>query len=258
MRDTNPRRLTFAPTVAAFPVWATNERFLYMLGRGSEGGVYEQTLFGQPRLLFNRSGEFPLPTSATGQGRAVVFTTVADPAMGADIWIWTDKDAPLITREGDQTQAQLSADGRWLAYVSNETGRDEVFVAAFRFDESTGNATVGDSVPVSAGGGFAPRWRGDGKELFYLKIDGSVMAIEATAAPAFSPGPAAVHRPGRVSGMGRDTRRQSIPVRRTHRTAAAARHHLRLAVRAAVVTWGLASPTPRQNKRRPKRFQSRS
>jgi hypothetical protein len=190
MRDTNPRRLTFAPTVAAFPVWATNERFLYMLGRGSEGGVYEQTLFGQPRLLFNRSGEFPLPTSATGQGRAVVFTTVADPAMGADIWIWTDKDAPLITREGDQTQAQLSADGRWLAYVSNETGRDEVFVAAFRFDESTGNATVGDSVPVSAGGGFAPRWRGDGKELFYLKIDGSVMAIEATAAPAFSPGPA--------------------------------------------------------------------
>ena len=42
--------------------------------------------------------------------------------------------------------------------------------------------SVGDSVPVSAGGGFAPRWRGDGKELFYLKIDGSVMAIEANTA----------------------------------------------------------------------------
>jgi hypothetical protein len=120
----------------------------------------------------------------------VVFTTVADPAMGADIWIWTNKGAPLITREGDQTQAQLSADGRWLAYVSNESGRNEVFVAAFRFDESTGDATVGDSLSVSAGGGFAPRWRGDGKELFYLKVDGSVMAIEADGAPAFSSGPA--------------------------------------------------------------------
>ena len=95
-----------------------------------------------------------------------MFTTVADPAMGADIWIWTNKCAPVITRAGDQTQAQLSADGRWLAYVSNETGRNEVFVAAFRFDESTGDATVGDSVPVSAGGGFAPRWRGDGRNCF--------------------------------------------------------------------------------------------
>jgi hypothetical protein len=158
--------------------------------------------------------------------------------MGADIWIWTNKGAPLITREGDQTQAQLSADGRWLAYVSNETGRNEVFVAAFRFDESTGDATVGDSLSVSAGGGFAPRWRGDGKELFYLKVDGSVMAIEADGAPAFSSGPAqtAVHRAGSVSGMGRDKRRQSIPVRCTYCTAAAARHHLRLAVRAAEVT----------------------
>jgi eukaryotic-like serine/threonine-protein kinase len=188
-RDTNPRRVTFAPTLAAFPVWVTSERFLFTLG-GPDGSVYEQTIGGQRRLLFSRNGGWPMPTSTTAGGRVVVFTTVADPAMGADIWIWTNKGAPLITREGDQTQAQLSADGRWLAYVSNETGRNEVFVAAFRFDESTGDATVGDSLSVSAGGGFAPRWRGDGKELFYLKVDGSVMAIEADGAPAFSSGPA--------------------------------------------------------------------
>jgi DNA-binding winged helix-turn-helix (wHTH) protein len=186
-RDTNPRRVTFAPTLAAFPVWVTSERFLFTLG-GPDGSVYEQTIGGQRRLLF--SGEFPMPTSTTAGGRVVVFTTVADPAMGADIWIWTDKAAPLITREGDQSQAQLSPDGRWLAYVSNETGRNEVFVASFRFDESTGDASVGDGVPVSDGGGFAPRWRGDGKELLYLKIDGSVMAIEADAARTFSSGPA--------------------------------------------------------------------
>jgi hypothetical protein len=171
-------------------VWVTSERFLFRLGGGPDGSVYEQTISGQRRLLFSRKGEFPIPTSATAGGRAVVFTMVADPAMGTDIWIWTDKGAPLITREGDQSQAQLSPDGRWLAYVSNETGRNEVFVASFRFDESTGDASVGDSVPVSDGGGFAPRWRGDGEELLYLKIDGSVMAIEADGAPGFSSGPA--------------------------------------------------------------------
>lgn len=80
--------------------------------------------------------------------------------------------------KGDQAQPQLSPDGRWLAYVSNETGRNEVFVASFRYDASTGTVGVGESVPVSAGGGFAPRWRGDGNELFYLKVDGSVMAID--------------------------------------------------------------------------------
>lgn len=188
--DTNPRRLTFAPNLAAFPVWATNERFFYMLGGDVEEGVYEQTIAGARRLLFNRHREFPLPTSATADGRAIVFTTVADPAMGADIWIWTTKAAPLITREGDQTQAQLSPDGQWLAYMSNETGRNEVFVAPFRFDSSTGDATVGDSMPVSDGGGFAPRWRGDSRELFYLKADGSVMAIQGGAARTFSSGPA--------------------------------------------------------------------
>jgi eukaryotic-like serine/threonine-protein kinase len=188
--DTNPRRLTFAPNLAAFPVWATNERFFYMLGGGAEEGVYEQTIAGPRRLLFNRHREFPLPTSATSDGRAIVFTTVANPAMGADIWIWTTKAAPLITRQGDQAQAQLSPDGRWLAYMSNETGRHEVFVAPFRFDESTNDATVGDSIPVSDGGGFAPRWRGDSRELFYLKADGSVMAIEAGATRTFSSGPA--------------------------------------------------------------------
>jgi eukaryotic-like serine/threonine-protein kinase len=188
-RETNPRRVTFAPTLAAFPVWVTSERFLFTLG-GPDGSVYEQTIGGQRRLLFSRNGIFPMPTSTTAGGRAVVFTTVADPAMGTDIWIWTDKGAPLITREGDQSQAQLSPDGRWLAYVSNETGRNEVFVASFRFDESTGDASVGHSVPVSDGGGFAPRWRGDGEELLYLKIDGSVMAIEADPARTFSSRPA--------------------------------------------------------------------
>jgi len=89
--------------------------------------------------------------------------------------------SPLIAREFDQWQAQLSPDGRRFAYVSNETGRNEVFVADFRLDAATGRATAGESQPISTDGGFSPRWSSDGGELFYLTADGAVMCVRLTA-----------------------------------------------------------------------------
>ena len=135
------------------------------------------------------------PTGVRADGSIAVFVGLdpTNPSMRADLWAWTTKGpgggAPLLRREGDQAQAQLSPDGHTLAYVSNETGRYEVFVAPLQYNESTGKVSVGESVPVSEGGGFAPRWRGDGKELLYLKIDGSVMAVEVnTPTGAVAPG----------------------------------------------------------------------
>ena len=145
--------------------------------------------FGQRRLWFQAGGASGV--TAVRDGRAAVFVGLANTATRADLWVWTEKGppdgVPLITHEGDQAQAQLSPDGHWLAYVSNETGRNEVFVASFQYDTSTGKASVGESVPVSDGGGFAPRWRGDGRELFYLKIDGSVMAVTVNTAAGAAP-----------------------------------------------------------------------
>jgi hypothetical protein len=120
----------------------------------------------------------------TSWPRLAISTTISVPTA---IRKGPPDGVPLITREGDQTQAQLSPDGRWLAYVSNETGRNEVFVAPFRYDAASGHASVGDCVPVSDGGGFAPRWRGDGKALFYLKGDGSVMTVDIHATSGTAP-----------------------------------------------------------------------
>ena len=93
----------------------------------------------------------------------------------------SSRTQPLIEREGAQTQAQLSPDHRWLAYVSNEAGPNEVFVAEFQLDPGSGSATVAKSIRLSEGGGFAPRWRADGHELLYLKPDGAVMSIAVDA-----------------------------------------------------------------------------
>jgi hypothetical protein len=74
----------------------------------------------------------------------------------------------------------FSPDGRWLAYASNESGRFEIYVKPF--------PEPGGKWQVSTGGGLEPRWRGDGKELFYLAPDDKVMAVEVGTGAAFEAG----------------------------------------------------------------------
>jgi DNA-binding winged helix-turn-helix (wHTH) protein/Tol biopolymer transport system component len=182
--DANPRRLTSAPMLEWFPRWVTDERFVFT-SEEQEPGIYQQALGGDRELL--SAGLFwPLPTSVSVDGRFTLYSRLRDSKTGVDIWVHTRRDgqahdAPMLTRAGNQEQAQLSPDGRWVAYVSDESGLNEVFVAASRIDLATQQLTLGEGVPLSQGGGFAPRWRTDGRELFYRKADGSVMAIDTTA-----------------------------------------------------------------------------
>ena len=179
-RRANPTRQTSAPSLEFWPLFATNDRFVYGLGGGGSG-VYQQTVGGDRQLMF-QTDRAAFPTSATGDGRVVLFTTFRNAAKGLDVWVWTAEGAKggaaLVSRKFHQTQAQLSRDGRRVAYVSNESGRNEVFVADLRIDQTIGSVSVGEGRPISDGGGFAPRWSRDGRELFYLAIDGAVMAVE--------------------------------------------------------------------------------
>ena len=85
----------------------------------------------------------------------------------------------------------LSPNQRWLAYVSNESGADEVFIRPLTWPAGA-TPSVGAAVPVSRGGGRSPRWRGDSGELFFQSLGGQIMAakISATAigeaAPLFA------------------------------------------------------------------------
>ena len=180
-RSEAPRRVTFEPTIERSPLWLNDNEFAFG-SHGGASGVYRQEVGGGSHVLF-KSGAPEFPSSVALSGHVLVYTSLRDAPRGPDIWIRTDlgpspRMHALIEREGAQTEAQLSPDRRFLAYVSNEGGPKDVFVAEFQLDAVSGAATAVRSIRLSEGGGFAPRWRADGRELFYLKADGAVMSIE--------------------------------------------------------------------------------
>jgi Tol biopolymer transport system component len=100
--------------------------------------------------------------------------------------------------------AQFSPDGRWVAYISNESGRDEIYVRPFV--EGERGSDVGGKWQVSTGGGIHPAWRPDGKELYYVGPDGRMMAapIEIMGAE-LKPGEPVALFPARIVAGGLDS-----------------------------------------------------
>jgi hypothetical protein len=91
---------------------------------------------------------------------------------------------PFLRSEFDARTGRFSPDGRWIAYQSTESGQAEIYVRPFPAAPGGGGKWM-----ISQGGGYEPRWRNDGKELFYLSPDGQLMAAGVTAAgSAFQPG----------------------------------------------------------------------
>ena len=81
--------------------------------------------------------------------------------------------SPLLNSEFDDCQAQFSPDGRWLAYVSDDSGNYEVYVQSFTAEGKLG----GNKIRISTSGGMYPRFRDDGQEMFYVAADGQMMAV---------------------------------------------------------------------------------
>ena len=85
----------------------------------------------------------------------------------------------LVRSPQTEKDAVFSSDGRWIAYVSDETGQSEVYARPFR--------SSGEKVRISTAGGSQPRWRRDGKELFYLSADNHLTAVTLTLGDSLQP-----------------------------------------------------------------------
>jgi Tol biopolymer transport system component len=168
-------RVTTDPAVDATPIWSPDgTQIAFSSQRAGPYQIYSKpstaaaTVSDDARLP--KADTASIATDWSPDGRFIAYTR-SSVTTGLDIWMLPLSGSrppfPVLETRAAEDNAAFSPDGRWLAYQSNDTGRDEVYVRRW---EATGGP-----VRVSTNGGSQPRWRGDGTELFFLAADGSVM-----------------------------------------------------------------------------------
>jgi eukaryotic-like serine/threonine-protein kinase len=129
----------------------------------------------KPKLLFQLPAFSPLDDWSR-DGRYIAYEAVDWKTFRFDIGVLDLQEKtsrPLIATSANESGLAFSPDGRWIAYLSDESGADEIYVQSF--------PAGSDRQQVSLGGGTQPRWRGDGRELFYVSPDRKIMAVDIPA-----------------------------------------------------------------------------
>ncbi len=176
-------RVTVNPNVSdENPTWSPDGVFLaFGSHRESDRAeVFKKAASGagQDQLVYSGVGnEHPIDWSPDGKFILVQYNgnqldIAAIPLSGNN-----PKPIPFVTSSTDDGQAQFSPDGHWVAYTSGESGRSEVYVRPFPSGDGKWQ--------ISSDGGSEPRWRSDGKELFYLTADGTLMSVSIDAKSSF-------------------------------------------------------------------------
>jgi Tol biopolymer transport system component/predicted Ser/Thr protein kinase len=177
-------RFTFDPADDFDPVWSADDtRIVFSSSRKGGGDLYQKaaTGAGSDELLF-ASDDRKVATDWSRDGRVLIFMTLGTKTR-ADLWALSladRKPTVFLQTEFVESSGQLSADGRWMAYTSNESGRLEVYVQPF--------PGPGGKWQVSRDGGAWPAWRGDGKELFFLGTDRKLMGVDVKTGSGFEAG----------------------------------------------------------------------
>lgn len=178
LRD-GTKRLTFDPAVDAMPVWSPDgSRLVFSSSRQKAFDLFLKNADGaQEEKIIEHVDIDKFPNDWSRDGKYLLYI------RGADLWFATLpelKSSLFLKAPATLKNGQFSPDGKWVAYASNESGKWEIYVTSF--PEAHGKWEI------SSGGGEQPRWRGDGKELFYVSSDGKIRAVPVTVGAHFDAG----------------------------------------------------------------------
>jgi serine/threonine-protein kinase len=170
-------RLTFNPGLDFLPVWTPDSKgIVFQSVNGGQGTISRKAVdgTGAAEPLFVAGAEFARanPSSLLPSGTHLIFRQITA-EFHNNLWLLsldgTGVTTPLLATAYDELNGEISPDGRWLAYQSDESGSFEVHVRPFPEVE-------GGHWQVSIGGGIQPAWSPDGRELFYL-ASGRLMSV---------------------------------------------------------------------------------
>jgi eukaryotic-like serine/threonine-protein kinase len=173
-------RLTFDPALDQTPVWsADSQKVLFSSNRGGTFALYLKNAdgSGSEQPLVDYGGTLANAWDWSRDGKYVLVRNGSELSYLA---LPARTTTAIFQAKWTVRGAQFSPDGRWMAYSSNETGNMEVYVSPF--------PSVNGKWQVSNAGGQEPKWRSDGKELFYMSRDGKIMAVSVSAGASFEAG----------------------------------------------------------------------
>jgi serine/threonine protein kinase/Tol biopolymer transport system component len=180
-------RFTFDPAIDFSPVWSPDgSRIVFASNRKGHFDLFLKPSNGESaEELLLESAENKNPNDWSSDGRFILYLST-NPQTAYDLWVLPlsgdRKPFAFLKTKADERGGHFSPDGRWVSYQSNESGRFEIYVRPF--------PGPGGQWQISTAGGVGPRWRSDGKELYFVAPDGSVMAASiATEGETLQSGP---------------------------------------------------------------------
>jgi Tol biopolymer transport system component len=199
LRDGALRRFTFDPSNDGNAAWSPDDRrILFTSNRKVNWDIYQKDVHGAGGdEMVVEDGNTGNVDHVSADGRYVVYTSSSGPRTQNDLWVLPllegRSPVPLLRTRFNEVQGQVSPDGRWLTFASNESGTLEIYVQPF--------PASGARWQISTNGGAQPAWRSDGTELFYISGDRKLVAVEVKAGSSFEPGARKVLFQTRISGL---------------------------------------------------------
>jgi Tol biopolymer transport system component len=179
-------RLTFAPGFDGYPIWSPDDsRIVFSSDRKNPGDLYEKSSAGTgEEKAVLASDALKAPFSWPGDGSRLAFQTLnaKGAARTGDLWTFSfaeQKASPFLETDFNEGEPAFSPDGKWMAYVSNESGKNEIYVRTF--------PDTGGKWQISTSGGEDPLWSRDGAEIFY-DSGTKLMTVPVKTSPAFEAG----------------------------------------------------------------------